>query len=359
LQKERREEMLKISKRFKKYFQFNKYWTYIRKFRRPFSWINVESTSRCNLKCIMCPRLSYQPANKDMTMDTFKKISQDFHLFRMVDLTGWGEPLLHPELFEMVNICKKSLCSVKIGTNGLLLNEEKAEKVVKSGVDWMVFSIDGVTDKTYKEIEGADLNTVKANIRRLVEMKKESKTEYPLIDIDFVMLKNNIKELPMMVELAKSLGAIRFLVKSPDAVCKVEDIDLLLFEIDKGQNIDTEERDRCVKEAREIAKKIGIEICFLFSSFKPKPLKTCPINIEKNIFISWEGKVSPCCDLGHPVPGVINYDKVIENTEVVFGDINKGSILEIFNSKPYTSFRERMKKGIPKECRHCMVILGV
>ena len=326
---------------------------------RPFHWINVEVTSKCNLKCTMCPRRSFEASNQDMPRELFLKLSDDFKLFRMVDLTGWGEPLLHPDFFEFVRIAKSKRCQVKYVSNGVAFSKDKADETIKTGVDWIVFSIDSPESKTYREIRGADLEKVSANIRYLSEIKKQKGLKYPLIDIAIVISKKNIRELPKMADFAKSLGADRLLVNNMHLISKKEDIDLLLYKIDPSQQIDEQERDSAIDQTKKKAQENALAMSLCFNSFEPKPLKNCVLNLEKTMFVASDGKVSACCDLGHPVPGYLDCDHVIKNTELVFGNIKDKSIMEIFNSKPYTKFRNKIKTGIPDGCRHCMLIRGI
>ncbi|MBU2615162.1 MAG: radical SAM protein [Elusimicrobia bacterium] len=338
---------------------FTEYLNKAVRYLRPFHWMNVEVTSRCNLQCTMCPRRSFEASNQDMSRELFLKLSDDFKLFRMIDLTGWGEPLLHPDFFEFVRIAKSKRCRVKYVSNGVAFNKDKADETIKTGVDWIVFSVDSPENKTYREIRGADLEKVSANIRYLSEIKKKKGLKYPLIDIAIVISKKNIEELPDMVRFAKDLGANRFLVNNLHVITKKEDIDALLYRIDPAQTIDEHQRDHMVDDALKIASELNIPMSLCFNSFEPKPLSTCTLNLNKTMFISARGDVSPCCDLGHPVPGYLDRNNVIKNTELVFGNIKNNSIMEIFNSKPYTEFRGRILSGIPDECRHCMLIRGI
>jgi len=338
---------------------FTRYYNKFLRLLRPFHWINVEVTSKCNLKCNMCPRQSFNVFNQDMTEDVFMKLAKEFTLFQMVDLTGWGEPLLHPRLFDFVKIVKEKKCIVKFTTNGVLLDKEKAQDIIELKIEWVVFSIDSPSENTYREIRGTDLNRVLENVKNLSELKKKYKTRYPLIDIAVVISKKNIEELPEMVRVAKTLNANRLLVNNVHVVSKKEDIDILLYKIDPDQNIDVIKRDNSIKEAKKIASELGVNLNFCFTSFEPLLLKRCPLNIDKTMFVSWNGNVSPCCDLGHPVPGVISKDEIIKNTELVFGNVKENTIVEIYNSEKYREFRKKIKKCIPDECRHCMLIRGV
>lgn len=338
---------------------FTEYYNKYLRALRPFYWVNVEITSKCNLKCKMCPRNAFQSPNQNMSGEVFEKLSKDFTLFGLVDLTGWGEPLLHPDFFKFVRVAKEKRCIVKFVTNGLLLDETKALKTLESGVEWVVFSIDAATEETYRKIRGADLGKVIENVQRLNLLKQKHGAKSPLIDIAIVISKTNITELPAMVKLAKSLNAHRLLVNNMHVVSREEDVDELLYKIDPSQVIDEVQRDACISEAKKLSAELKVNLQFCFKSFNLSRDVQCPMNVDKTLFVAYDGRVSPCCDLGHPVPGVMSRTQIIKNTELVFGNVKEKTIMEIFSSKPYADFRKRMKKGIPEECAHCMLVRGV
>lgn len=97
----------------------------------------IEVTNRCNLDCDMCPRLTLLKVPEvDMSQETFEAV-----LSRMVDpesvtLTGWGEPLMHPRLFDYIDAIKARhpQCAVGFTTNGHLLAPGMVEKILSRPV---------------------------------------------------------------------------------------------------------------------------------------------------------------------------------------------------------------------------------
>jgi len=81
---------------------------------RPFEALQIEVTSRCCLKCEMCPRsaLAHQWPEIDLSWEAFQRIVPVFGYVQHVHLQGWGEPLLHPRLAEMIAAAKAAGCRV-------------------------------------------------------------------------------------------------------------------------------------------------------------------------------------------------------------------------------------------------------
>lgn len=95
----------------------------------------------CNCKCSACYN------NAELKIKTFEEVKADFEVMlsvRNISSVGiiGGEPLLHPDLFKIIAFLKQKGLTVEILTNGVLLNEEMAEKLANSGVDLVFLHID-------------------------------------------------------------------------------------------------------------------------------------------------------------------------------------------------------------------------
>ena len=100
-------------------------WRWLNPLLRPrLDWIQVEVTSYCNAACVYCPHTVYQGhwASRHLPLTTFAKLLPALARARLVYLQGWGEPLLHPDFFNMVALAKQAGCRVGTTTNGMLLD---------------------------------------------------------------------------------------------------------------------------------------------------------------------------------------------------------------------------------------------
>lgn len=135
----------------------------------------VENTGKCNLKCPMCPRElgDYPPVDFDFQL--FKRLIDEVReRTELVFPWGGGEPLLNPDLFDMVRYCKDAgICTV-VSTNATILDEERSRLLIDSGLDNLIVAFDGTTPEVYEKYrKGARFEKVRANILRFLQIKKE------------------------------------------------------------------------------------------------------------------------------------------------------------------------------------------
>lgn len=179
----------------------------------------IESTSRCNLRCQMCLREVLKEPTGDLEMETYARLLPLFPHLESVNLTGYGEPLLHDRLLEMVRLAKAHLPPqgwVSFITNGSLLTPELAQEIVKSGLDELGVSIEGCSAPTHDEIRtGSDFCQVLDRAALVVQARQSAYgggRPHPQLVIHFVAMKRNLGELPALVRLARELGADRVVV---------------------------------------------------------------------------------------------------------------------------------------------------
>ena len=118
-----------------------------------FSWIDLSLTELCNRShghpraCQFCPRYDpkfYPNQNLHMSLSLVDKIARELEQLDYkgsVVLCGYGEPLLHPDVVEVVSILKSSGARVEIVTNGDLLGEKRIGELTAAGIDYFVVSM--------------------------------------------------------------------------------------------------------------------------------------------------------------------------------------------------------------------------
>ena len=120
------------------------------------SGIEIEMTNRCNLACIQCLRsLGLKPYKLgDMDPDDYRKILAQFPYALNISLNGFGEPMMYRHFFEIVAYTRKERPWAKIGiySNGMLIDEEKAYKLMDCGLTELNISIDAARPETYRRV---------------------------------------------------------------------------------------------------------------------------------------------------------------------------------------------------------------
>ncbi len=115
-------------------------------------WLNVELTNRCQLDCFFCSRQTSRRPLGEMSLDCADLIVRQAaeHQGCALRLTGWGEPLLHPQVGQIVRLIKEAGLALKIYTNGLALTPELMDIFIETEVDDLQFSLQGLTPAQYE-----------------------------------------------------------------------------------------------------------------------------------------------------------------------------------------------------------------
>lgn len=163
----------------------------------------VEATNWCNLKCIMCDYVSMTREKKHMDMRTYKKTIDSLVSLgvRRIGLSRFGEPLLHPSIIEMIEYAKdRGIRRITMSTNATVLTEELATGLIKSGLDDLAISIDGVNKETFERIRvGAKFERVTENVERFMEIKKSLGASNPLVRVNAVLMEENKEEYSRII----------------------------------------------------------------------------------------------------------------------------------------------------------------
>lgn len=291
-------------------------------FGMPFS-IAIEPINQCNLNCPECPTGNGSLSREKSIIDieTNRQIIDELgkYLFSILYYFQ-GEPFMNKGLFEMIKYASKNKIFTICSTNGHFLNQNNAEKIVKSGLDKLIISLDGITSETYQIYrKNGDFNKVVDGIKTLVAIKKRLKSLTPQIVIQFIVFKSNQHQIADLNSFAKKLGADKVVIKT----AQINDF--------INGNIQTPD---IKKYSRYKKNKNGTY------SIKSK-LKNHCWRMWSNPVITSSGYIAVCC-----------FDK---NVQFSIGNINKNSFQDIWHSENYNKFRQiifRNRKAIDI-CTNC------
>jgi radical SAM protein with 4Fe4S-binding SPASM domain len=330
---------------------------------------NLEPTFRCNLGCEMCPRFSSEDPQLDMTMETYGRIHEAMVFAHTVDFTGWGEPMLHPHIYQMVGMARDQGCATTMTSNGTILNERNAARLIESGMQNLTISIDGLKPETFDAIRvGASFTKVTENLCSLTRIARQ--TNAPLqLGIAFTIQEQNAEELHLIVPWLVKIGAGTLHLKQLNVVSNREDWQrsFLKYAVSPGsQGASTQGTARLrqlesqVLAVRQEAEKAGIRV--LIHSELPLTHKrqgrhclAAPLNA---VYFSYDGRVAPCCHFGHHVSRYFD-GEYHPPSSLFYGNIQSQELTEIWNDPEFRSFRQGFRdQKFPKECQTCYLLYG-
>jgi MoaA/NifB/PqqE/SkfB family radical SAM enzyme len=187
--------------------------------------VQIGITKACNYHCLFCPfhnpQVDRQHREADqprMTFEMYARLLGELKRMgtRAIDICGDGEPLTHPEAFEMIELAREMGFEVTLATNAVLLDEGRARRLVDLGVRRMHVSFNAATDDVYERLHpGAPPSARARIIERLRAMAAYAESEgLRPIEVEFSAVLNrlNMHHLPQMVDAAHEAGAGWFML---------------------------------------------------------------------------------------------------------------------------------------------------
>ena len=181
----------------------------------------VETSSRCNLRCPMCP--ASLPMKLDgglMKFDTFKRVIDESATFVSdIELSHRGEPLLNRHLPEMIAYADEKRIATSLSTNATHLTEELALRLIESGLRSITFSVDGLDRDAYRKARvGANFDEVLNSIVDFLRMKRRLRSRTPWTMIETL----DLPDAPFVEEKGRrflgnfrSLPLDKFVIRQP------------------------------------------------------------------------------------------------------------------------------------------------
>ncbi len=231
-----------------------------------------------------------------------------------------GEPFLHPRFLELIAQAKKHRIYAATSTNAHFITEKVAEDIVRSGLDRLIISIDGLTQETYENyrVHGT-LDKVLAGSRFMVDAKKKLGSRTPHLIFQFLAVKPNEHEIPQVFALGKEMGIDEVRIKSAQ-----------LYDYQNGHPLmpENEKYARYKKQADGTYR------------LKYRTGNHCWRMWSSSVF-TWDGQVVPCC-----------FDK---DAQHVLGTLAENDFESIWKSPSYKAFRQSVlsSRNEIDICRNC------
>jgi radical SAM protein with 4Fe4S-binding SPASM domain len=177
----------------------------------PYFWspqlkaIDIELTNRCNLRCKMCwfhgeGGIGDRYVGAELTSDEVSRLLTQLSPYKPRIYLGGSEPFVRKDALSILEEIKYLGLSVLFTTNGTLFDQDKIMKLVKFGIDHIIFSIDGY-EELHDEIRGRGLfKIVTSNIRELSQFRKEAKCNKPVVSVNITITPSIIGHLQETVK---------------------------------------------------------------------------------------------------------------------------------------------------------------
>jgi radical SAM protein with 4Fe4S-binding SPASM domain len=282
-----------------------------------------EPTTSCNLRCPECPSglRSFTRPTGMLEKTLFEKTIEDIK-GALLYLTFYfqGEPFLNKDFLEMVKVATKKKIYTSTSTNAHYLTYENAVETVKSGLDRLIISIDGMSQETYEHYRvGGNLNKVLEGTKNIIKAKKDLNSQTPHLIFQFLVVKPNEHEIEQVKLLTKELGVNELRLKTAQ-----------IYDYENGSPLIPENQ----KYSRYFKNNLGK------FELKNKLINHC-WKMWHSAVITWDGIVVPCC-----------FDK---DAEYRMGDVSKTDFKSVWQSPKYLEFRQSLissRKNI-EMCKNC------
>jgi MoaA/NifB/PqqE/SkfB family radical SAM enzyme len=315
-------------------------------------WIQVETTSQCNAACVYCPYTVYRQhwLRRHLTLETYGKLVPFLGKTKLVYLQGWGEPFLNPHFFEMVRLAKEQGCQVGTTTNGILLDRKRLSQVMEHDMDFIAFSLAGTNQKNDKIRRGTSLEQIVQTIKLLNELKGERRSPRPEIHISYMLLRSRLEDIATLPSLLQYLEVNQVVISTLDFIPDEE----LAQEAFTSPDTQSDELQQLLSSVMAEGQRRGVPIHYQIPARESQLF--CTENVERSLFISSDGGVSPCVFTGLPVS---NASLFIDGRgwpyiPLNFGNVNEEPLSQIWWNKDYRSFRLSFSSGkIARPCLDC------
>jgi len=321
--------------------------------RRPLAALQVEVSSRCTRRCVICPRtpLASVWTEGDLGDATWRRLRDDLKLAKHVHLQGWGEPLLHPRLPEMVDAAMAAGCTVGLTTNADLL-PEAVDWIVDAGVSQVIVSVAG-NESTHAELrDGSRLTDVWAAVEQL--SRRRGKGRKPRIKIGYLLTRTGSGQLLEAIRSAADVGADEIFATHLDCTPSPELAAESAFD-SAGLSDDVAS---VLDAAEQTARSAGIP--FRSPTRAPEELLVCASDPLHCVYVGWDGRVGPCVNLVLPVTGRIprwHGNECGHIGPTIFGRLPEQSLREILSGPASYAFTSTFENRLAAERRLFDVII--
>jgi MoaA/NifB/PqqE/SkfB family radical SAM enzyme len=262
--------------------------------------------------------------SKEMSIDMFKGLLQNIDGEKEIILADWGEPLIHPDIIEMIKYAKSKSHKVSLTSNGMALDTAMQRRLIASGLDHIAFSVDSVKGNPLAHLNQPALK----NIESFMRLKLGGN---PDVTLTTTIHKHREQDVFDVLDFAKDAG--------------INKVNLLRLDVRFNKQLEkpnAEEERKLFSELEKHAKNLGVTVNFLPIAVFDGPARFMYRRINKALyrfgrycpetynqcFVNIDGFVTPCVAIPFHV----------------IGDLKKERLDDIWKNEKFKEFRNNYKR---------------
>ena len=275
----------------------------------PYIYI-IDPTNACDLRCPLCPTgaKTMERETRMMSFECYKRIIDEIKDYAVeVILYSWGESFLNPRIFDMIRYAQDNNIGTNLSSHFNNISDKMIDEIIDSGLENINISLDGVTQEVYEHYRvNGKVDQVIESLKKLQARKQILKCKTPVVEWQYIVMKQNEHEIPSAQRLAKEIGVESFRLLGVGLPFDE------LTNMNMAEQWISETPDYRGYHPEKILEKgyLYDEVCFY-------PFRSMVINPD--------GGVAPCCAIAHE-----KWD---------FGHIKDQNIRDIWNNQKYRSAR--------------------
>ncbi|MBN1583804.1 MAG: radical SAM protein [Anaerolineae bacterium] len=288
----------------------------------PYRYV-IDPVNYCVLNCPLCPtgqKHLGRSAGK-FPLERYKEIIDVIAPYTYyLDLFNWGEPFLHPQIWDLIAYASSRKILVRISSNLNTFDNQNAEKLVRSGLTDLLISLDGADQATYESYRsGGSLEHVIAAARAIIQAKAALHSARPFVNVRMLVTRKNEDKIHEVRRLARDLGADVFSIAP-------------IF-------INPSDQDA----VNEWLPENPAYSCYdnKQGTYQVENVWSCA-DLWEQMTINWDGSVLPCCWL--------------HKSEFDFGNVFTTPLPVVWNNDYYTNSRRVFSRQGPENAPRTVCI---
>jgi MoaA/NifB/PqqE/SkfB family radical SAM enzyme len=324
----------------------------------------IEPIGRCNLACRMCTVNDRGDTVAEMSLQRFEWLLDQMPDLQQLHLQGLGEPMLHPQFFDMVALAARRGIHVSANTNLTLLTPQRARRCVDSGLAALSVSLDGASAAVYESIRRkASFAKVIRNLGRLVDARDAAGSGLAVRGV-MVLMRANLHELPALLRLLHAYRVHELLVQrlssdlsQPQLPARYIPIRNYVSDAQLRPS-DLVQAEQVFDEARELAVSLGITLHLPRLDARPAPPPGTASGTPRctwpwdQLYITAAGEMLPCCMVA--TADRASFGKVFDAA-----DTEPPPLTTQWHGERAREFRAGLARGQPPSvCQACALYQG-